>query len=67
MLFGESFALDTAIETTIKRIILELEVSEGGGRGSGETSQGRFFKQNRYMSLPLTVIQKNWSDKSKVA
>ena len=30
-----------------QRIILELHISRGGGRGLGETSQGRFSRQNR--------------------
>ena len=30
-----------------QRIILEFDVSRGGGRGLGETSQRRFSGQNR--------------------
>ena len=41
------FALDTAIETTIRGSFWNLTFLEEGGRGLGETSQGRFSGQNR--------------------
>ena len=41
------FTLDTAIETTIRGSFWNLRFLEEGGRGPGETSQGRFFGQNQ--------------------
>ena len=46
--FGSGlFALDTEMEITIRRSFFEVQVSQEGGRGLEETSQGRFSRQNR--------------------
>ena len=50
------FAVDTAIETTIRGSFWNLTFLEEGSRDLGETSQGRFFGQNRYVSLRLPQL-----------
>ena len=50
------FALDMAIDTTIRGSFWNLMFLQEGGKSLGETSQGRFSRQNLQISLSLNKL-----------
>ena len=56
MFWPRLICLDMVIDTTIRGSFWNLMFLQEGGKGLGETSQGRFSRQNRQISLPLNKI-----------